>query len=79
LLLRVAHQLIEAVPKFLAKVPCQGSLQKFRAKISRGVSPSSSYPKLTPTLQQPRNDAAKALRTENDLIAPQCRAIRSRL
>jgi hypothetical protein len=41
--------------------------------------PLATRAKLTPALQQLRNLAGKMLRTENNLRAPQCRAIRSRL
>jgi hypothetical protein len=40
--------------------------------------PVAARAKLTPTLQQLRNLARTVLRTENNLHAPQCRAIRSR-
>ena len=44
-----------------------------------GFFPVATRAKLTPALQQLRNPTGKLLRTENNLRAPQCRVIRSRV
>jgi hypothetical protein len=48
-------------------------------KLLIGFFPVAPRAKLTPALQQLRNLAGKMLRTENNLPAPQCRVIRSRV